>query len=172
MRWKQAEAKPGRETARRSMTDAGRCHRHAMRVGDARPARPCRCDAARATHERAVANRFGPNQAEAALPAEAHRRPAFPEARVCEPFQSVWLFIAATKILSSACRRQLRDIRSPKRGLAPNSPMCRTDQDRLIRPNVEPDVGLAPAWKAPRRNADLVSFAKLQIAMFRRQLDR
>ena len=65
-------------------------------------------------------------------------------------------------------------IRSPSttRGLAPNSPVRRTDQNRLVRPDVEPDVGLATTWKTPRRNADLAPLAKLQITVFRRELDR
>src|SRR5690348_15162031 len=50
--------------------------------------------------------------------------------------------------------------------------MRRTDQNRLIRPYVEPHVGLAPTWKAPRGNAHLARLAKLQIAIFRRELDR
>src|SRR5262249_24239981 len=75
-------------------------------------------------------------------------------------------------VVSLQQRRHLSKVHSPKRGLAPNSPVRRTDQDRLVRPNVEPDVGAAPAWKAPRRHADLAPFAKLQVAIFRRELDR
>jgi len=75
-------------------------------------------------------------------------------------------------VVSLQQRRQLSKVNSPKRGLAPNSPVRRTDQDRLVRPNVEPDVGLAPTWKAPRRNADLAPFAELQITIFRSELDR
>ena len=68
--------------------------------------------------------------------------------------------------------RQLAEVRSPTAGLAPNSPVRWTDQNRLIRPNVEPHVGLTPTWKTPRRNTDLARLAKLQIAIFRRELDR
>jgi hypothetical protein len=67
--------------------------------------------------------------------------------------------------------RQQSEVRSPTRRLAPNSPVRWIDQDRLVRPNVEPDVGLAPTRKAPRRNADLASLAKLQITILRREQD-
>jgi hypothetical protein len=66
---------------------------------------------------------------------------------------------------------QLAEVHSSTRGLAPNSPVRRIDQDGLVRPNVEPDVGPAPTWKTPRRNADLAPLAKLQIAIFRCELD-
>lgn len=76
-----------------------------------------------------------------------------------------------------ACRqpaagRQLSEVHSPTRRLAPNSPVPWTDQERLVRPNIEPNVGPAPTWKAPRRNTDLAPFAEFQIAIFRCELDR
>jgi hypothetical protein len=76
-----------------------------------------------------------------------------------------------TKLCLVYLHRHLSEVRSPPDRLAPNSPMRRTDQDRLVRPNIEPDLGLAPARKAPWRNADLGSLAKLQIAVLRRELD-
>jgi hypothetical protein len=39
------------------------------------------------------------------LPAATHRRPAFPEARACEPFQSGWSYSSPrSTVFSSACR--------------------------------------------------------------------
>jgi hypothetical protein len=67
--------------------------------------------------------------------------------------------------------RQQSEVRSPTHRLAPNSPVRWTDQDRLVRPNIEPDVGLAPTRKAPRRNAGLASLAKLQVTILRREQD-
>ena len=87
---------------------------------------------------------------------------------------SIVLVILAPSYALSPIRQehpQQSEVRSPTRRLAPNSPVRWTDQDRLVRPNVEPDVGLAPTRKAPRRNADLVSLAKLQITILRREQD-
>jgi hypothetical protein len=83
------------------------------------------------------------------------------------------VILAPSYALSSSLQqhRQQSEVRSPTRRLAPNSPMRWTDQDRLVRPNVEPDVGLAPTRKAPRCNADLAPLAKLQIAILRREQD-
>lgn len=54
---------------------------------------------------------------------------------------------------SAACGMHI--VHSPARRLAPNFPVRRTDQDGLVGPDVEPNLGLAPTWKAPWRNADL-----------------
>jgi hypothetical protein len=50
--------------------------------------------------------------------------------------------------------------------------MCGKDQDRLIGPRIVPNAQSAAAWEMQWRNAGLVNFADLQIAIFRRELDR
>jgi hypothetical protein len=159
---------------REATAGAPHCRHHPTPAGGAGPAPPCRCGAARATQLRAGANRFGLNQGEAALPAEAHRQPIFPAAKVLAPisFGSVLIIASIHRLISSSAACGIHNVRSLARRLAPNSPVRRADQDRLVGPDVEPDLGLAPTWKAPWRNADLAPFTKLQIAIFRCKLDR
>jgi hypothetical protein len=55
---------------------------------------------------------------------------------------------------------------------APDPPVCRKNQNRLIGPRIVPNPQFSTAWKAQWHNASLIKFANFQIAIFRRELDR
>src|SRR3974390_2243577 len=61
---------------------------------------------------------------------------------------------------------------SPVRWLAPGPPVSRTNQDRLISPDIVPNPRFSAAWETPQHDACLGNFANFQIAIFRRELDR
>jgi len=54
---------------------------------------------------------------------------------------------------------------------APDSPVRRKNQDRLVGPGIVPNARSAAAWEVQRQNAGLIEFADFQIAIFRRELD-
>jgi hypothetical protein len=122
--------------------------------------------------QRAAADHSGRSPEATVWPGEAYRRPVSPGAKTFAPIRSC----LSSSHQAMPCRnpqqhRRQSEVRSPTPRLAPNSPVRWTDQDRLVRPNVEPDVGLAPTRKAPRHNADLAPLAKLQITILRREQD-
>jgi hypothetical protein len=55
---------------------------------------------------------------------------------------------------------------------APDPPMRRTNQNRLIRPSIVPNSQFSAAWKTQRHDAGLIKFANFQIAIIRSELDR
>src|SRR3974390_2349524 len=61
---------------------------------------------------------------------------------------------------------------SPVRWLAPGPPVSRTNQDRLVSPDIVPNPRFSAAWKTPGHDACLSNFANFQIEIFRRELDR
>jgi hypothetical protein len=55
---------------------------------------------------------------------------------------------------------------------APDPPVRRTNQNRLIGPSIVPNSQFPAAWKTQWHYASLIKFANFQIAIFRRELDR
>ena len=55
---------------------------------------------------------------------------------------------------------------------APDPPVRRKNQNRLIGPSIVPPTQFSTAWKTQWHNASLIKFANFQIAIFRRELDR
>jgi hypothetical protein len=54
---------------------------------------------------------------------------------------------------------------------APDPPVRRTNQNRLVGPSNVPNPQFWAAWKTQWHNAGLIKFANFQIAIFRRELD-
>ena len=54
-------------------------------------------------------------------------------------------------------------------GLAPDTPVRRTNQNRLVGPSIVTTPQFSAAWKAQWHNAGLIKFANFQIAIFRRE---
>ncbi len=59
----------------------------------------------------------------------------------------------------------------PTRWRAPDPPVRRTNQNRLVGPSIVPNPQFSAAWKTQWHNAGLIKFANFQIAIFRRELD-
>jgi hypothetical protein len=55
---------------------------------------------------------------------------------------------------------------------APDPPVRRKNQNRLIGPRIVPNPQFSTAWKTQWHNASLIKFANFQIAVFRSELDR
>ena len=55
---------------------------------------------------------------------------------------------------------------------APDPPVRRKNQNRLIGPSIVPSPQFSTAGKTQWDNARLINFANFQIAIFRRELDR
>jgi hypothetical protein len=60
-------------------------------------------------------------------------------------------------------------IRLPTCWLAPDTPVRRTNQNRLVGPSIVTTPQFSAAWKAQWHNAGLIKFANFQIAIFRRE---
>ena len=54
---------------------------------------------------------------------------------------------------------------------APDPPVRRPNQDRLIGPSIVPNPQFSAAWKTQWHDAGLIKFANFQTAVFRRELD-
>jgi hypothetical protein len=55
---------------------------------------------------------------------------------------------------------------------APDPPVRRKNQNRLIGARIVPNPQISTAWKTQWHNAGFIKFANFQIAIFRRELDR
>jgi hypothetical protein len=68
--------------------------------------------------------------------------------------------------------RSSEKINLPTCWRAPDPPVRRKNQNRLIGPSIVPSPHFSTAWKTQWHNASLINFANFQIAIFRRELDR